>query len=126
MAAGIATLDVLRDGAAYEQLEGLGAMLADGLAAAAHDAGVTVSGTRVGSALTTFFTPRPPQDYANARTANTTAYGVFFRAMLEQGVYLAPSQFEAAFVSLAHTPADIEATVAAARTAFGAVRAMER
>ncbi|MBI4496350.1 MAG: glutamate-1-semialdehyde 2,1-aminomutase [Chloroflexi bacterium] len=122
MSAGIATLRALQSGAVYEQLEGLSARLADGLAAAARAAGVPVTGNRVGSAMTLFFTDRPVTDWASASTADRAAYGRFFRAMLEQGIYLAPSQFEAAFVSLAHTPADIEATVQAAERALPQVR----
>jgi glutamate-1-semialdehyde 2,1-aminomutase len=73
---------------------------------------------RVGSMLTGFFTATPVTDYATAKTADAGRYGAFFRAMLERGVSLAPSQFEAAFVSLAHTTDDVDATIAAAREAL--------
>jgi glutamate-1-semialdehyde 2,1-aminomutase len=109
MAAGIATIHRLRHPGTYEKLEALGARLEAGL----RVTGVTVN--RVGSMLTAFFTPEPVVDYATAKKADTAKYGNYFRAMLERGVYLAPSQFEAAFVSLAHTEADIDRTIAAAR-----------
>jgi glutamate-1-semialdehyde 2,1-aminomutase len=75
----------------------------------------------VGSILTAFFTGTPVRDYATVKTADAGRYGVFFRAMLERGVSLAPSQFEAAFVSLAHTTEDLDATLAAAREALAVV-----
>ena len=77
---------------------------------------------RVGSMLTAFFCAGPVRDYASARQADTAAYALFFQAMLARGVYLAPSQFEAAFVSLAHSEADLEAAGQAAAEAFGATR----
>ncbi|HKR79884.1 MAG TPA: aspartate aminotransferase family protein, partial [Nitrospira sp.] len=73
---------------------------------------------RVGSMMTSFFTSEPVVDWNSAKRSDTKRYGQFFRRMLEQGVYLAPSQFEAAFLSTAHTPADIERTIKAARVAF--------
>ncbi|HXF82798.1 MAG TPA: aspartate aminotransferase family protein, partial [bacterium] len=76
--------------------------------------------TRVGSLLTVFFTPDPPRDYAQASRADSQAFARFFRAMLQAGILLPPSQFEAWFVSLAHSDADIARTVAAARDAFKA------
>ncbi len=80
--------------------------------------GITVN--RVGSMFTLFFTAEPVTDYASAKRSDTARFGRFFRAMLERGVYLAPSQFEAAFVSAAHTDQDIRHTVAAAQEAFAA------
>ena len=77
---------------------------------------------RVGSMLTLFFTPGPVTDYASAKTSDTGLFARFFHAMLSRGVYLPPAQFEAAFVSLAHTITDIEGTVAAARDAFRDLR----
>ncbi|MDI3280760.1 MAG: glutamate-1-semialdehyde 2,1-aminomutase [Bacillota bacterium] len=118
MAAGIATLELLRNPKIYADLEEKSARLAEGLAQAARQAGVAVQVNRVGSMLTVFFTDREVVDYASARTSDTAAYAAFFRAMLAQGVYLAPSQFEALFLSTAHSMADIEKTIGAARYAF--------
>ncbi|MHB8868209.1 MAG: glutamate-1-semialdehyde 2,1-aminomutase [Thermoleophilia bacterium] len=111
MAAGVATLDVLRAGDAYAVLEARGAQLEAGLVAASEAAGIPARVQRVGAMLTTFFTDRPVTDFPSAKTSDTLRYGAFFRGMLERGVYLAPSQFEAAFLSTAHSEADIERTV---------------
>jgi len=118
MAAGIATLEALQAPGTYQALEATSARLAEGLAAAAARAGLATQINRVGSMLTGFFTATPVTDYATAKTADAARYGAFFRAMLERGVSLAPSQFEAAFVSLAHTTDDVDATIAAAREAL--------
>ncbi len=118
MRAGIETLDLLAEPGAYDRLEALAAALASGLAAAARDAGVPSVVNRVGSMLTGFFTAGPVTDYASAARADTKRYARFFHAMLARGVYLAPSQFEAAFVSTAHDPALIGRTVAAVREAM--------
>jgi glutamate-1-semialdehyde 2,1-aminomutase len=120
--AGIETLKLLKKGGVYRQMEERGRMLADGLLDAAREAGIGVTLNRVGSMLTLFFTPGPVTDYASAKKSDTLAYGKFFRAMLEQGVYLAPSQFEAAFLSTAHSPADISKTLKAARAAFRSLK----
>jgi len=122
MTAGIETLKILREAGTYQRLEALAARLADGLLAAAKAAEVPVYGTRVGSVMTLFFAKGPVTDYASARTADTGRFATYFRAMLEQGVYLAPSQFEATFVSLAHTDEDVSLTLNAAEKAFRAVR----
>ncbi|HLC29648.1 MAG TPA: glutamate-1-semialdehyde 2,1-aminomutase, partial [Dehalococcoidia bacterium] len=114
MTAGIETLKILREAGTYQRLEALAARLADGLLAAAKAAEVPVYGTRVGSVMTLFFAKGPVTDYASARTADTGRFATYFRAMLEQGVYLAPSQFEATFVSLAHTDEDVSLTLNAA------------
>jgi glutamate-1-semialdehyde 2,1-aminomutase len=103
----------------YDHLERLAARLVDGLASAAARAGVAYTGNRVGSMFTGFFTDQPVTDYVSAKRADTKRYARFFHAMLDSGVYLAPSQFEAGFVSLAHTEEDIDATLAAAAEAFG-------
>jgi glutamate-1-semialdehyde 2,1-aminomutase len=116
--AGIETLKLLRKPGLYRQLEERGRLLSDGLTAAAREMSVAVTINRVGSMLTTFFTPGPVIDYASAKKSDTLAYGRFFREMLEQGIYLAPSQFEAAFLSTAHNTNDIAKTVKAARAAF--------
>ncbi len=118
MAAGLATLELLRAPATYQRLEALGERLERGLAAAARAAGVPYTANRVGSMLTGFFSEPPVRDYASARRADTGRYARFFHAMLDRGVYLAPSQFEAAFISLAHGEAEIDATIEAAQEAF--------
>ncbi|MEW6543984.1 MAG: glutamate-1-semialdehyde 2,1-aminomutase [Nitrospirota bacterium] len=116
--AGIETLTQLKKPGLYRKLEARAAELSEGLGEAAKKAGVPVTQTRVGSMLCTFFTKGPVVDYASARQSDTQAYAKFFRRMLEQGVYLAPSQFEAAFLSTVHSAADIAHTIAGARAAF--------
>jgi glutamate-1-semialdehyde 2,1-aminomutase len=123
MAAGVETLTLLQAPGFYADLEAKGARLAEGLAQAASAARIPVQTNRVGSMLTSFFTGVPVTDYATAKTADTKRYGAFFSAMLARGVSLAPSQFEAAFVSAAHSTEDLDATVAAAREALAAVAA---
>ncbi|MBE3588238.1 MAG: glutamate-1-semialdehyde 2,1-aminomutase [Thermoanaerobacteraceae bacterium] len=120
VSAGLATLQVLKQPGTYAELERKSALLEQGLREAAREAGVPVTFNRVGSMLCAFFTDRPVEDYASACTADTTRFAAFFRSMLEQGIYLAPSQFEAAFLSLAHTDEHIARTVEAARKAFAA------
>jgi glutamate-1-semialdehyde 2,1-aminomutase len=115
MRAGMATLEILDEPGAYERLESISAKLAEGLSRAAKDAGIPATLNRVGSMLTTFFTDRPVTDYASAATSDAQRYASFFHGMLERGVYLAPSQYEAGFVSLAHSEQDVAASVAAAR-----------
>jgi glutamate-1-semialdehyde 2,1-aminomutase len=121
MAAGRAILDLLAEAGTYDALEETSARLADGLAAAAAEAGVTVTVNRVGSMVTVFFCEGPVTDYASAKTSDTGRFGRFFHAMLERGVALPPAQFEAAFVSLAHGPAEIDATLQAAAESFAEV-----
>ena len=121
MTAGLVTLRRLRDKTVYNQLEDSSRRLCDGLARVAQDAGVTTVTNRVGSMWTGFFTADPVVDWDSANKCNRETYGKFFHAMLEQGVYLAPSQFEAAFVSLAHSDEIIEQTIAAARRAFARI-----
>jgi glutamate-1-semialdehyde 2,1-aminomutase len=118
MAAGIATLDILAQPGAYEMLEARSRRLEEGLAQAAAQAGAAARVQRVGSMLTLFFAPGPVTDYASARRCDTAAFARFFQGMLARGVYLPPSQFEAWFVSLAHSEADIDRTVDAAREAL--------
>ena len=120
MAAGIATLQRLRDKKAelYPQLEAASAQLVEGVAAAAKDASVPLSFNRVGSMFTWFFTADAVSNWNSASKCNTAAFGRFFRAMLDAGIYLPPSQFEAAFLSTAHSKEDIEATIGAARRSF--------
>jgi len=115
MTAGIETLRLLSKPGVYRTLEQRSAELEKGLRDAAREAGVPATINRVGSMFTTFFTDRKVVDFATAKTSDTTRFGNFFRAMLANGVNLAPSQFEAAFLSLAHTKSDIAKTVEAAR-----------
>ncbi len=114
MAAGLWTLGQLSP-RLYKTLSTLGARLAAGFADAAREAGIPLQVNGIGSVLTPFFTSEPVTDYDSALKANTTAYAAFFRGMLERGIYPPPSQFEAWFVSAAHTERDIDRTVRAAR-----------
>ncbi|MFQ5778054.1 MAG: glutamate-1-semialdehyde 2,1-aminomutase [Terriglobia bacterium] len=120
VSAGLTALGLLERPGAYEQLEARGSQLAQGIEEAAGAAGVPVEVNRCGSMLTVFFSGQPVRDYASARRSDTGRFARFHRALLERGVYWPPSQFESAFVSLAHTEAEIEQTVAAARQAFRA------
>ena len=117
VAAGLAMLRHLKaHPEIYDRLESTAAELC-----AAAPPGITVN--RVGSMFTLFFTDQPVTDYESAKRSDTARFGRFFRAMLDRGIYLAPSQFEAAFVSAAHSPEDIRCTTAAARESFEASRA---
>lgn len=118
MMAGIVTLRRLRDPKVYEQLERSTSALCKGLAEVANEAGIETSTNRVGSMWTTFFTADRVFDWQSASKADRELYGRFFHAMLDEGVYLAPSQFEAGFVGLAHTDAVIDQTIEAARRAL--------
>lgn len=118
MTAGIATLKLLQQPGFYQQLEEKSAALADGIAKAAKDAGHPIFSTRVGSMFCAFFTGNTVKDWPTAAACDTKAFATYFRAMLDEGIYLAPSQFETAFVSQAHTNEQIEATIAAARKCF--------
>ena len=122
MRAGIETLDVMDEPGRYERLESISARLQAGLERAAERAGVPAIVQRVGSMLTAFFTAAAVTDYRTAKRADTARYAAFFHAMLERGVYLAPSQFEAAFVSCAHHERDVEATIEAAGEALASLR----
>lgn len=115
MTAGIETLKILQKPGVYKMLEKTSSELEKGLNEAAKEAGVPVTINRVGSMFTAFFTDRKVVDFASAKTSDTERFGRFFRSMLNKGVNLAPSQFEAAFVSIAHTRADISKTIEAAR-----------
>lgn len=123
MTAGLATLRRLRDRSVYERLERAGARLTQGLSEAAREAGVSTVTNRVGSMFTTFFTGEEVTDWTSASRADRAVYGKFFHAMLGEGVYLAPSQFEAAFIGTAHTNELLDRTVEAARRAFRSLRA---
>jgi glutamate-1-semialdehyde 2,1-aminomutase len=114
MVAGFALLQKLAEPGVYEELDRLGARLAGGLSEAAKAAGLATFSNRVGSMSTMFFTDTEVVDWPSASTSDTAKYGAFFRGMLERGFTIAPSQFEACFVSLAHTDEDIDAFLAAA------------
>ena len=122
MAAGIAALKALKRPGVYENLEALSQRLADGLAGAAAQAGIPAAFNRVGSMLGMFFTDRPVNNFEDAKTCDLERFALYYRQMLVEGVYLAPSQFEAGFVSLAHTEADIDRTVAAAAKVLNSMR----
>jgi glutamate-1-semialdehyde 2,1-aminomutase len=125
MAAGIAQLKLLQEkkGEIYPKLESLGAKVVEGVAAVAKDAGVPICFNRVGSMFTWFFTAGPVTDWNSAAKSDTEAFGRFFRAMLDNGIYLPPSQFEAAFLGNAHTEGDVSKTVAAAKEALSVAKA---
>jgi glutamate-1-semialdehyde 2,1-aminomutase len=106
----------------YAQLASLGARLAHGLADAARDAGVALQVNAFGSLVTPFFTDRPVRDFASATSADTEKYAAFFRGMIARGVYPPPSQFEAWFLSAAHTVKDVDRTIKAARETFKSQR----
>jgi glutamate-1-semialdehyde 2,1-aminomutase len=122
MAAGLATISHLRDHREiYGRMERMAATLVTMVTEAALEAGLQVTANRVGSMFTWFFTPETVTDWLAAATCNTNAFGRFHHGMLEAGVYLPPSQFEAAFLGAAHTDEDIHRTVAAAREALTGV-----
>jgi glutamate-1-semialdehyde 2,1-aminomutase len=118
MTAGIETLTILKESKVYDWLERKSSRLAKGIAEAASEAGVDIQLPRLGSMFTVFFTKDIVMDYETATKADTNLYANFFHEMLAQGIYLPPSQFEAAFVSAVHTHKDIQATVEAAAKAF--------
>ena len=118
MTAGIETLKALREPGVFEAMEEKTAQLAEGISEAAASAGVPVFQTRVGTMFSTFLTSQPVTDYESAKASDTEHFGCFFQAMLERGVYLAPSQFESGFMSAVHSEEDIEQTVAAAADSF--------
>jgi glutamate-1-semialdehyde 2,1-aminomutase len=124
MAAGLAMLRTLKAGrsAIYPSLNALAAKLVSGVAGAARDAGIAITSNQVGSMFTWFFTDRQVFDWDTAASCNTELFGRFHRGMLDAGVWLPPSQFEAAFLSTAHTPQDIETTITAAREVFASMR----
>jgi len=125
MAAGIATIAHLQEhaGEVYPLLERTSKAVAEGVAAEAARAAIPLTTNRVGAMWTWFFSAGPVTDYDDAAKSDTAAFGRFHNAMLEQGVWMPPSQFEAAFLSTAHGEREVAATIAAAKTAFGAVAA---
>lgn len=118
MSAGIATLNILKQPGFYESLEEKSRAVAEGIAKAARNAGYPIYSTRVGSMFCAFFNKGEVYDWPTASHCDTKAFAQYFLAMLDEGVYLAPSQFETAFVSAAHTEKDIEKTIAAATKCF--------
>ena len=118
MSAGIAMLNQIKTAGFYAKLERRSKQLYHGLIEAANSAGVPIAPARAGSLMGFFFTGRPVVDYASAKTADTKRFAAFFWSMMESGVYLAPSQFEALFVSGAHTENDIKRTIETAKQAF--------
>jgi glutamate-1-semialdehyde 2,1-aminomutase len=123
MAAGLAMLELVQAPGFHDRLAAATNALCDGLEAAAREAGVALTTTRVGGMFGLFFTPEQVDTYAQAIACDTAAFNRFFHAMLERGVYLAPSAYEAGFMSSAHDASIIDATVSAAREAFKAARA---
>ena len=123
MSAGIATLDLLAAPGFYESLDARANRLGDGIASVLRETGVPATAVRVGSLLTLFFSGEPVQNYGDAKMCDTRRFAAFFRAMLDRGIFLAPSQFEALFVSAAHTDADIDRTIAACRESLSVATA---
>ncbi len=117
-AAANATLDILSDRNCYRRLESTAALLQTGLAKAAKDAPLPVTINRIGSIMSCFFTDRPVRNFANVQSTNIKHFKKFFAEMLKQGIYLAPSAYEAMFISLAHTQQDIQKTIEAAKNSF--------
>ena len=122
MAAGVATLKQLQHPGIYDTLEDRSKRLAEGLRQAADDRDVSVSIARVGSMLGMFFTDRAVHNFDDAKTSNLNTFTQYYQLMLQQGMYLAPSQFEALFVSSAHTSEQIEQTITAAKTVFAQLK----
>jgi glutamate-1-semialdehyde 2,1-aminomutase len=123
MAAGLAMLDLVQAPGFHDALEAKTNTLCDGLEAAAREAGVAITTNRVGGMFGLFFSSEKVDTYAQAIACDSAAFNRFFHAMLERGVYLAPSAFEAGFLSSAHGDAEIDATIAAAREAFRIAKA---
>jgi len=121
MSAGIETLKLLQEPGFYQRLEEKSAFVAEGIARAAKDAGFPLYSTRVGSMFCAFFSKEPVYDWTSAAKCDTQAFAKYFKAMLEEGIYLAPSQYETAFVGISHTEKDLERTVAAAAKCFKAL-----
>jgi glutamate-1-semialdehyde 2,1-aminomutase len=123
MRAGIATLNELSKPGVYEGIDELAKKLVAGLRKALSDAGIPAQINSIGSLSTIFFTPHAVSNYSDANRSDTKVYARYFREMLNRGIFLAPSQFEAAFVSAAHTSGDIDRTILAASDAFKAISA---
>ena len=121
MAAGVAALNELQKPDAYSRLDAMAQRLTEGLRQVFNRAEVPSTINRVGSMFTGFFNPGPVETLVQVEQSDVSAYGRYFHAMLDGGVYLAPSQFEAGFISLAHTEDDIDRTIAAAEEALAAL-----
>jgi glutamate-1-semialdehyde 2,1-aminomutase len=121
MAAGLATLNILNQGEIYSELEDKGRRLFSGLEETAKAAGVEITINRIGSMGSFFFTPDPVIDFASAKASKGELFKKYYAAMLTQGIYLAPSPFEAAFVSTAHGEKEIQKTIACAEKAFKSI-----
>ena len=121
MTAGIKTLELLKQPGTYERLEAITKRLSDGIQEAARSAGLPITGGSISAMFGFFLCEGPVRNFEEAKAADTVRFGKLHRAMLERGVYLAPSAFEAGFTSLAHSDADIDATLAAFRESFAAV-----
>jgi len=121
MTAGIETLKLLKEEGFYKKLEEKSAFVAQGIARAAKEAGFPLYSTRVGSMFCAFFSREPVYDWNSAAKCDTKAFATYFRGMLEEGIYLAPSQFETAFVGISHTEEDLERTIEAAAKCFKAL-----
>jgi glutamate-1-semialdehyde 2,1-aminomutase len=119
VAAGMKTLELLDRAESWDRLDEIGGRLAEGVRQAAARKGVPMTVNQVGSMWTAFFTADPVTDYATAKKSDTARFGRFFQGLLERGIYLPPSQFEAAFASLAHTDEDIATTLSAIEEALG-------
>jgi glutamate-1-semialdehyde 2,1-aminomutase len=122
MAAGISTLKCLQQSKFYETLEARSGMLEAGLKEAAAKAGLPAVTNRIGSMMGLFFTEERVSDFTSAQTSDLTMFAKYFKGMLERGIYLAPSQYEALFVSRAHNEGDIQATILAAEEVFGTLQ----
>jgi len=118
MSAGLATLDLIRDEQVWEEMEARGCQLDAGIESAAKKAGVPIQQTRVGTMRTTFFSETRPVDWNTVKAADKVRFGKFFQKMLENGVYLAPSQFEAGFISIVHDMNVINETLHAVEETF--------
>jgi len=124
MAAGIAILKEIQKPGFYDDLEKKSRKLADGLKQAAQDAGIKATFNRVGSMMTIFFTDQPVNNFNDAKTSDLKRFSAYYAGMLENGIYLAPSQFEAGFVSSAHGDKEIEETIAAAKNVFKKIKVL--
>jgi len=118
MSAGIAALSLIREDEVWRKLEQAAAKLEAGISAAAEHAGVPIQQTRVGTMFTTFFSETKPVDWNTVKVADKVRFGKYFQKMLENGIYLAPSQFEAGFISTMHTDEVIDATITAVQLAL--------